>query len=56
MSAASTAPEGTTPTEPTPPNAGIRTGRNLFAAIWVGVLMGGAALITLFTVKATFLI
>ena len=39
MSAASTAPEGTTPTEPTPPNGGIRTGRNLFAAIWVGVLI-----------------
>ena len=56
MSAASTAPEDATPTEPTPPNGGIRTGRNLFAATLVGVLLGGAALITLFTVKATFLI
>ena len=56
MSAESTAPEGTTPTEPTPPKGGIRTGRNLLAAIWVGLLMGGAALVTLFTVKATFLI
>ncbi|MGZ4434509.1 MAG: phosphatidate cytidylyltransferase [Trebonia sp.] len=56
MSAASTAPEGTTPTEPAPPNGGIRTGRNLLAAIWVGLLMGGVALATLFTVKATFLI
>ncbi|MGH3213858.1 MAG: phosphatidate cytidylyltransferase, partial [Trebonia sp.] len=56
MSAASTAPEGTTPTEPTPPKGGIRTGRNLFAATLVGVLLGGAALVTLFTVKATFLI
>jgi len=56
VSAESTAPEGTTPTEPTPPKGGIRTGRNLLAAIWVGLLMGGAALVTLFTVKATFLI
>ena len=56
MSAASTAPEGATPTEPTPPKGGIRTGRNLLAAIWVGLLMGGAALVTLLTVKATFLI
>ena len=56
MSAASTAPEGATPTEPAPPKGGIRTGRNLFAAILVGVLLGAAALITLFTVKATFLI
>jgi phosphatidate cytidylyltransferase len=34
----------------------IRTGRNLPAAIGVGVLLGGLALVTLFTVKATFLI
>src|ERR1700753_469882 len=34
----------------------IRTGRNLPAAIGVGVLLGGLALATLFTVKATFLI
>jgi phosphatidate cytidylyltransferase len=34
----------------------IRTGRNLPVAIGVGVLLGGLALVTLFTVKATFLI
>ena len=57
MSAASTAPEdGATPAEPPPPKGGIRTGRNLLAAIWVGLLLGGAALVTLLTVKATFLI
>jgi phosphatidate cytidylyltransferase len=33
----------------------IATGRNLPAAIGVGLLMGGLALLTLFTVKATFL-
>jgi phosphatidate cytidylyltransferase len=56
VSAASTAPEGTTPGEPPPPKGGIRTGRNLLAAVWVGLLLGGAALVTLLTVKATFLI
>ena len=56
MSTESTAPEGTTPDEPPPPKGGIKTGRNLLAAIWVGLLMGGAALVTLLTVKATFLI
>jgi phosphatidate cytidylyltransferase len=35
---------------------GIKTGRNLPAAIGVGVVMGGLALLTLLTVKATFLI
>lgn len=35
---------------------GIRTGRNLPAAIGVGVALGGLALLTLLTVKATFLI
>jgi phosphatidate cytidylyltransferase len=35
---------------------GIRTGRNLPAAIGVGVVLGGLALFTLLTVKATFLI
>ncbi|MGH3167887.1 MAG: phosphatidate cytidylyltransferase [Trebonia sp.] len=35
---------------------GIKTGRNLPAAIGVGVLLGGLALLTLLTVKATFLI
>jgi len=47
-----------------PPKAGaaeplpkvIRTGRNLPVAIGVGVLLGGLALLTLLTVKATFLI
>jgi phosphatidate cytidylyltransferase len=56
VSAESTAPEGTTPDEPPPPKGGIRTGRNLLAAIWVGLLLGAAALVTLLTVKATFLI
>jgi phosphatidate cytidylyltransferase len=35
---------------------GIKTGRNLPVAIGVGVLLGGLALLTLLTVKATFLI
>ena len=34
----------------------IRTGRNLPAAIAVGLLLGGLAVLTLFTVKATFLL
>ena len=34
----------------------IKTGRNLPAAIGVGVVLGGLALVTLLTVKATFLI
>ena len=34
----------------------IKTGRNLPAAIAVGVVLGGLALLTLLTVKATFLI
>ena len=34
----------------------IRTGRNFPAAIGVGVVLGGLALLTLLTVKATFLI
>jgi phosphatidate cytidylyltransferase len=37
------------------PAAG-RTGRNLPAALGVGLLLGGLALLTLFTVKATFLL
>ena len=56
MSAASTAPDGMTPTEPAQSKKGIKTGRNLLAAIWVGLALGGAALVTLLTVKATFLI
>jgi len=56
VSAASTAPKGT-PAEPAPSKGGgIRTGRNLFAATFVGLALGGAALVTLLTVKATFLI
>ncbi len=57
MSATGT-PEGTKPaqpSEPAPPR-GIRTGRNLPAAIGVGVVLGGIALLTLLTVKATFLL
>ena len=34
----------------------IKTGRNLPIAIGVGVVLGGLALVTLFTVKATFLL
>lgn len=33
----------------------IRTGRNLTAAVVVGVILGAAAVVTLFTLKATFL-
>jgi len=39
-----------------PAGKGIRTGRNLPAAIGVGAALGGLALLTLLTVKATFLI
>jgi phosphatidate cytidylyltransferase len=53
VSTASTAPEDV---RPEPPKTGIKTGRNLPAAIAVGVVLGGLALLTLFTVKATFLI
>jgi phosphatidate cytidylyltransferase len=49
VSTTGTAPEGTKP-------KGIKTGRNLPAAIGVGVILGGLALLTLLTVKATFLI
>jgi phosphatidate cytidylyltransferase len=41
---------------PAPQDHAIKAGRNLPAAIGVGVLLGGLALVTLFTVKATFLI
>ena len=51
MSATGITPEGTE--EPKP---GIRTGRNLPVAIGVGAALGGVALLTLLTVKATFLI
>jgi phosphatidate cytidylyltransferase len=46
----------TTPPAHTPPHRAIRTGRNLPAAIAVGAGMGGLALLTLLTVKATFLL
>ena len=49
MSTTGTAPEGTKP-------KGIKTGRNLPAAIGVGVALGGLALLTLLTVKATFIL
>ena len=38
------------------PAPGSRTGRNLPAALGVGLGLGGLALLTLFTVKATFLL
>jgi phosphatidate cytidylyltransferase len=44
------------PENTTPPDRHIRTGRNLPVAIGVGVILGGLALLTLLTVKATFLI
>jgi phosphatidate cytidylyltransferase len=40
---------------PAPEPKRIRTGRNLPAAVVIGVLLGGLVLVTLFTVKATFL-
>jgi phosphatidate cytidylyltransferase len=54
-------PGGTPPEDPAavpPPSTpkSIKAGRNLPAAIGVGVVLGGLALLTLFTVKATFLI
>jgi phosphatidate cytidylyltransferase len=49
VSATGTVPDGVKP-------KGIKTGRNLPAAIVVGVVLGGLALLTLLTVKATFLI
>ena len=45
---------GTTPDDVAP--KGIRTGRNLPVAIGVGAALGAVALVTLLTVKATFLI
>ena len=44
------------PPEPDPPKPASRTGRNLPVAIGVGALLGGLVLLTLLTVKATFLI
>jgi len=54
------APAGTEPTEPAEPTEaqhhGVRTGRNLPAAIAVGAGLGGLVVLTLLTVKATFLL
>jgi len=57
VSTAGTKPEDNKPDE-VRPAAGqrIKTGRNLPAAIGVGAGLGGIALLTLLTVKATFLI
>ena len=45
------------PAEPAQPEKrGRRTGRNLPAAVGVGLGLGGLAILTLFTVKATFLV
>jgi phosphatidate cytidylyltransferase len=49
-------PDGAPPGEQPATPRGIKAGRNLPAAIAVGVVMGGGALVTLLTVKATFLI
>jgi len=60
VSTTDTTPEGPGPSPeppaPAPASKGIKTGRNLPAAIGVGVVLGGLALLTLLTVKATFLI
>jgi len=54
------APTGTGPTEPAEPTEaqhhGVRTGRNLPAAIAVGAALGGLVVLTLLTFKATFLL
>ena len=54
------APTGTGPTEPAEPteaqHQGVRTGRNLPAAIAVGAGLGGLVVLTLLTFKATFLL
>jgi phosphatidate cytidylyltransferase len=44
------------PGAPGSPAPRSRTGRNLPAALGVGLLLGGLALVTLFTIKATFLL
>jgi phosphatidate cytidylyltransferase len=62
VNTAGTTPEAATPDGDTPARGkdgtdgrDIRTGRNLPAAIGVGAVLGGVALLTLLTVKATFL-
>ena len=51
-------PAGAVPGEDSTPGARapVRAGRNLPAALGVGLLLGGLAIVTLFTVKATFLV
>jgi phosphatidate cytidylyltransferase len=44
------------PAGPEPARPAVRAGRNLPAAIGVGVGLGGLVILTLFTVKATFLL
>jgi phosphatidate cytidylyltransferase len=56
VSATGVTPEGAAPEGTKEPRRGIRAGRNLPAAIGVGAALGGVALLTLLTVKATFLI
>jgi phosphatidate cytidylyltransferase len=57
VSTAGTVPDDAKPDGAAPKaGKGIRTGRNLPAAIGVGAALGGLALLTLLTVKATFLI
>ena len=48
--------EGPAPQAEPPSGHHIKTGRNLPVAVGVGVVLGGLALLTLLTVKATFLI
>jgi phosphatidate cytidylyltransferase len=55
VSTTDTTPEGPA-TQGPPAGKGIKTGRNLPVAIGVGAGLGGLALLTLLTVKATFLI
>ena len=47
---------GTAETGPVTERRSIKTGRNLPAAIGVGLLLGGLVVLTLFTIKATFLL
>ncbi|MGH7733884.1 MAG: phosphatidate cytidylyltransferase, partial [Gemmatimonadales bacterium] len=44
------------PKDPEDPGRATRTGRNLPVAIGVGAGLGGLVFLTLFTVKATFLL
>lgn len=54
--AAGTGAAGPAEAATAPAGKAVRAGRNLPAAIGVGVLLGGLALLTLLTVKGTFLI